>query len=630
MRNKVDVTAAVPTRPGVFLEKEGLHITTPCPVLHKTADEYGIVLYDKESPGGTKIPFPKDARIGRMISVTLKGYRAKGCSYLFYCGDELYQDPYARQLEKDTQYGSVSKKMVRCRIADNTFDWQGDRQLRIPYEDSLIYALHVRGFTKHKSSGVKKKGTFAGLTEKLEYLKELGITSILMMPAYEFNEILPTQKKQSPSASAKINYWGYQKGLYYAPKGAYAYSKDVNTEFREMVRCFHQNGIEVMMQFYFPPEIRHTEIVAVLDYWVTEYHIDGFHVMGVDMPITMLAQEPLLSDTKLLTEHFYPDAGFRQMGESKTVALMNDGYLYEMRKFLKGDDNMMNRFLHHMRNSSSDIGIINYIARWDGMRLRDLVSYDRKHNEKNGEANQDGTDYNCSWNCGVEGKSRKKAIVQLRQRQMMNALAFVMLSQGTPLLYSGDEFGFSQEGNNNPYCQDNAISWINWNLGESGAELLEHCKELIRLRRSHRVFRGGHPVAGGNPASGSYPDISFHGRDAWKPDTCASSRCVGIMFCEGDFLLYMGVNTHWEEHTLGLPQLPEGSRWVSVTEADADCPERQEIIVPARTVSLYHARQGFPVLNRKNVRPRSNKKQQKEEVTDNVESVASLQNDHTP
>ena len=217
------------------------------------------------------------------------------------------------------------------------------------------------------------------------------------------------------------------------------------------------------MQFYFPPEIRAVEILDILKYWVLEYHIDGFHLMSAVLPMDLIAGEPLLSETMLLTGDCCACAG---NAKTRNQGFLSDGFLYDMRRFIKGDDNMINSFLFHLRESKDEVGVVNSIARWDGFRLVDLVSYDRKHNEENGENNQDGVDYNCSWNCGVEGKSRKKSIQELRLRQMKNAVTILLMSQGTPLLYSGDEFANTQGGNNNPYCQDNDTAWIKWNHTE--------------------------------------------------------------------------------------------------------------------------------------------------------------------
>lgn len=639
-QNQIEVMAASPFRYGVYAEKEGLHVTAICHEKESGRErvDCGIVLYDRQHPDGRKIPFPEDCRVGNVASMFLRGYQESPFDYLFYSGDTLYQDPWARQLEKDTMYGRHEKKLLHCLVPTDTYDWQGDRCLHIPYEDSILYSLHVRGFTKHKSSGVRKKGTFAGIVEKKDYLRELGVSSLLLMPAYEFDELLPQARAQKQENSHKINFWGYQKGLYQVPKSSYAYEKDAVKEFKDMVRELHAAGFELLMQFYFPPEIRRVDILEILKYWVIEYHVDGFHVMGVDVPLAMLVQEPVLADTKIMIENSGM-SGVAECGNRSAVGVFQDSFLYEMRKFLKGDDHMMNRFLYHIRNRDLDSGIINCIARWDGMRLADLVSYDRKHNESNGEENLDGTDYNCSWNCGVEGKSRKKSVLSLRLRQMQNAMSFVMLSQGTPLLYSGDEFGFSQDGNNNPYCQDNAISWINWNMTENGKELLAHTQKLTAIRRQHRVIRGKTVLPEQNAAG--YPEISFHGREAWKPDLGGASRCVGIMFSEENFILYLAVNMHWEEHVLGLPQLPKGSVWLPLADEDAEKGEAQtaqhshgkdwqEIKVPPRTAALYLARiEKKPDKAGRSSEKGKGKSRAKEGNTEHDQSVGTLQNHHT-
>ncbi len=616
---------------GIYFEETGLHATA---VFHSEhADdsdlECGIILYDKRHPDGIKIPFPKESRIGSVYTMLLKGYQNRDCSYLFYCKEQLFQDPYARAVENDRHYGVYSEEIQKCKVPASEYDWMGDKPLHIPYENCILYAIHVRGFTKHRSSGVKKKGTYAGITEKIPYLKELGITSLLLMPSYEFDEvlfpenspamsmeqaavsykqpILPKDAGTSGQQSCRINYWGYQKGLYRVPKSAYAYGKDSVTEFKDMVRLLHQNNIEVMMQFFFPPETRHSEILEIIKYWVLEYHIDGFHLMGVNLPLEILATEPLLSDTKLLTEREFSFGKNESPTGKRNVGWMSEGFLYDIRRLLKGDDNMINNFLFHVRNNRQEAGIINYIAKWDGLRLYDLVSYDRKHNEANGEQNQDGTNYNCSWNCGVEGKSRRKSITSLRTRQIKNALAFLFLSQGTPLLYGGDEFLNTQDGNNNPYCQDNAIAWIKWNQTKDAQELLAFTRALIRLRMENPILHNRAPLKGSDFRSCGYPDISFHGKEAWRPDTSPASRCIGVMYCGGqetsdpankvdteDSFFYIGVNMHWETHTLGLPKLPKGKAWTMLLSTYEEEEEqiqitdlKQEILIPPRTIALY-------------------------------------------
>lgn len=605
----VDRTRMYPL--GVTFEEDGLRVSAVC----QEGKEEGIVLYDRKHREGVRIPFPDGCRVGAVRAMLLAGYQDRDCRYLFYSGEEVRQDPCCKNVEHTGRYGIRKERPACCLPVRDSYDWGKDRYIRIPAREKILYALHVRGFTKHRSSGVKNKGTYAGAVEKLPYLRELGINMALLMPAYEFDEVMPEstaltieqvalnyRKEMQASAAEgekppRINYWGYQKGLYYVPKSAYAAGNDAVSEFKDMVRAFHAAGIGVSMQFYFPPELGAVEILDILRHWVLEYHIDGFHLLGTSLPMGLIAEEPLLADTLLLVgqgdfihDHKRPEQ----------LAFLSDGFLYDMRRFLKGDDNLLNSFVSYVRDRGQETGVVNSIARWDGMRLVDLVSYDRKHNEQNGEDNRDGTNYNCSWNCGVEGKSRKKSIQKLRLRQMKNALAFLFMAQGAPLLYSGDEFANTQEGNNNPYCQDNEIAWIKWNQTELGKELLAYTTHLIALRKKYRK-RYGACVRDVDTSSG-YPVISFHGREAWRPDTDPASRSLGILYC-GTFgggeeeaeerFVYIGVNMHWEVNYLGLPSLPKGKRWKFYLSTGEEAPEieekgaSQEICLPARTIAFY-------------------------------------------
>lgn len=616
MQKEFNVIKAKAYPMGVSFCEEGMHIVAVCDqTAHDSSDEFGVILYDRKHKNGVRIPFPKESRVGAVYAMLLKGYHDSESSYLFYCSDRVWQDPYCKKIANPYRYGAKKVTLPGCMVEAQPYDWENDQTLGYPYEDMILYELHVRGFTKHRTSGVQHRGTYLGLTEKIPYLKELGITSVLLMPSYEFDEVMDDvrQNDRIDEHTYRLNYWGYQKGLYYIPKSGYAYGKDAVTEYKNMVKELHKNGIEVLMQFYFPPEITAVEMLEVIKYWVLEYHIDGFHIMGADLPIEMFAREPLLSDTKILTIQQYSPGTGDYMTQSRCLGWLSDGFLYDVRRLVKGDDNMINPLLFHVRNNRLETGIINYIAKWEGMRLLDMVTYDRKHNELNGEDNQDGTDYNCSWNCGVEGKSRRKNIMDLRLRQMKNALSLVFLSQGTPLLYSGDEFGNTQEGNNNPYCQDNAVAWIKWNYTEIGSELLEYTKLLIKLRQEHPILHSRLPLKGMDYLSCGYPDISYHGKEAWRPDISPASRSVGIMYCgyygeidgvRDDTFFYIGINLHWKADYMGLPQLPKGKEWTLYTSTDSQevtdenmqvtsgeaAEPMQEIYVGPRTVVIYRSK----------------------------------------
>ena len=656
MQKEFDVMKAKAWPLGVSVCEEGMHIVAVCDqAAHRDSDEFGVIIYDRKHKDGVRIPFPKESRVGAVYAMLLKGYHDSECRYLFYCGEQIWQDPYCKKIANPYRYGARKVTLPGCMVDTWSYNWESDRTLCYPYEDMILYALHVRGFTKHRSSGVSHRGTYLGLTEKIPYLKELGITSLLLMPSYEFDEVMddvsfsePVSMEQAATSymqppvqidnanhdgsrdkyTYRLNYWGYQKGLYYIPKSGYAHGKDAVTEYKDMVKELHKNGIEVLMQFYFPPEVAPVEMLNILKHWVIEYHIDGFHVMGVQLPIEMFTREPLLCDTKILTGQHYSPENVDCMVKARNLGWLSDGYLYDVRKLIKGDDNMINQLLFHVRNNRPETGIVNYIAKWDGMRLMDMVSYDRKHNEANGENNQDGTDYNCSWNCGVEGKSRRKYITDLRLRQMKNALSLVFLSQGTPLLYSGDEFGNTQEGNNNPYCQDNTVAWIKWNKTENGSKLLEYTKMLINLRKAHPILHSPMPLKGMDYLSCGYPDISYHGKEAWKPDTSPASRSVGIMYCgyygetdgrQDDTLFYIGINLHWNAYYFGLPQLPKGKEWTLYASTDPKQTADEEFIENAEDGSaeplheIYVGPRTVVIYTVKDVRQTPDKRRRKSE-----------------
>lgn len=645
MHKSFNITASSVFPLGVRFVPEGLHISAVC----EKQTDFGIVLYDKSNKNGVKIPFPKEYRIGNVYSMLLEGYQDRSCSYLLYQGEELIQDPYAMALENSRKYGEKADAPSRCKVPGQAYDWSGDIAPVIPFEKSIFYMMHVRGFTKHKSSGVSCRGTYAGVVEKIPYLKELGITAVLLMPSYEFDEVFKEESQQmsmeqaiaaysglhsdagnKEDAPVRVNYWGYQEGLYFMPKYAYSHKKDAVTEFKDMVKTLHQNKIEIIMQFYFPPSISHVRMLEILKYWVLEYHIDGFQLMGVDIPMQMLRSEPLLSETKLIGEKDEHSGNRVEAGKDngasafRNFGFMNDAFLYDIRKLLKGDSNKIDRLMSLCRKNFADRGVVNYIAKQDGFRLYDLVSYNEKHNDLNGESNQDGITENYSWNCGVEGKTRKKGIVELRLRQMKNALTFVMLSQGIPLIYSGDEFANSQDGNNNPYCQDNNICWIKWDRLKANEELFNYTKELIALRKAHPILRAGKPLIGIDYISCGFPDISFHGKEAWIPDAWPESRSLGIMYCglygedEGqtdNLSFYIAVNMHWEPYRFGLPQLSKGTEWVRILSTYAkeqnleneaeiaekksalkgtgneaykeDAEKKQNILIPPRTIVIY-------------------------------------------
>ena len=348
------------------------------------------------------------------------------------------------------------------------------------------------------------------------------------------------------------------------PKAAYSYSEDSAREFRDMVRQLHISGIEVIMQFYFPVEMPRTEIQEILRYWKLFYHVDGFRLLGVGIPVAAFAQDALLCDSKIWYEAFE-----EEKNTGANLSCYKSDYLYTMRRFLKGDDGMLEGALYQMRYLPVKAGRVHYLTNYDGFTLMDMVSYEEKHNEANGESNRDGNDYNCSWNCGEEGATRREKIKKLRIRQIKNAICLLLLSHSTPLIFMGDEFGNSQKGNNNPYCQDNLITWLDWSGLEKQKEILDFWKQMVKLRGGHKALHPGKAFKLMDTLACGYPDLSYHGETAWHLPIQQNSRYAGLLFCERyadqqeveESFLYVGINMHWEKHSLALPRLPKGSRW---------------------------------------------------------------------
>lgn len=574
-------------RLGVTKEEDGINFAVAVAGSH----EVKLVLYKKGSPHiAQEIPFPKEHLIGDILAIKVCGLRWSEYEYNYWSDGQIFQDPYARLIVGREHFGeAVSLEdgdTIRCGFAFETYDWMEDTNPQIPYQEIISYQLHVRGFTRHNGSKVRHKGTFMGLQEKIPYLRELGINQVKLMPAYEFDEIKKLHAQMSMSYEMRqeemprVNYWGYEAGNYFAPKKSYGASKDVIREFKDLVRTMHANGMEVIMEFYFPNQINPRLIMDCLTFWVTNYHIDGFHILADQVLCNMLAKDPLLSRTKIMavyfpTEEFYSEPPFP---EYENLAECNDGFLIDIRRFLKGDEDQLNQFTYRIRRNPAGRGIINYITNHDGFTLMDLVSYDEKHNEANGEQNRDGSSYNYSWNCGVEGKSRKKKILDLRMKQIKNAFLLLLLSQGTPMLLAGDEIGNSQEGNNNPYCQDNEISWVDWNLNKKNQEILQFVKDVIAFRKRHKILHMPYELRVMDTVSCGYPDVSYHGSRAWYGAFEHTNRQVGVMYCGfyagEDIFLYTAYNMHWVEHEFALPHLPENLDWytaIDTGKSDGNC-----------------------------------------------------------
>ncbi|MEJ2034003.1 MAG: glycogen debranching protein GlgX [Deltaproteobacteria bacterium] len=565
-------------------------------------------------------------------------------------------DPYARALHGGSTWGKATFRrdpdhpdarfLRRCCIADEEFDWEGDRPLNIPLKDSIIYELHVRGFTAHPSAGVAHPGTYSGLTEKIPYLKELGITAVELLPVAEFNENENVNIDPVTGTPLK-NFWGYSPLAFFAPKASYAAEgrngRQVR-EFKEMVKAFHRAGIEVILDVVFnhtaeggsdgpvisfrgldntiyyllAPETREylnfsgcgntmncnhplvrSLITDCLHYWVTEMHVDGFRfdlasILGRDREgkllanppvVERIAEDPVLARTKIIAEA-WDAAGLYQVGSFSTSsrwAEWNGRYRDDVRAFMAGHEGGVSALATRIAGSSDLYGhggrrpcnSINYVTAHDGFTLYDLVSYNRKDTLRNGEDNRDGSDYNLSWNSGAEGETAEPEIKRLRCRRLRTFAVILFLSQGVPMFVAGDEFGRSQQGNNNAYCQDNEISWLDWDLTARNADLLRFFRLLIGLRRKHPVFRRADFFTAGTAKE---PEISWHGVNGspvdWGPTAKTLAFWLRGTAAPGndnhDF--YVMLNGHLASMRFQVPP-SLGNRWRLVIDTGAAPPQ---------------------------------------------------------
>lgn len=528
-----------------------------------------LIIYKKgarASAFSQEMPYSDVAGNLHFLSVVLE--QPEDYEYCYKIGGKIVPDPYGKAFS-GREHWSVSKgkekRKLRTRIVTDTFDWEKSQFPHLKKEDVIAYSLHVRGFTKHSSSGVAHKGTFDGVTEKLPYLQKLGINQIHLMPVYEFDE-----------NQRHVNYWGYGKAYFFAPKASYAAGDPVN-EMKSLVRQMHLAGIEVILEMPFTEGTTFSLILDCLRYWVMQYHVDGFIVNPYICNPDELAKDPVLAKSKILKKE--------------------DGFQNVMRRFLKGDEGMIRDVICQLKNQ--DTQLYNYIASHNGFTLCDVVSYDGKHNEANGENNLDGPDYNYSWNCGAEGNSRKKAVNELRKNQIFNAFFLLLFAQGMPCILSGDEFMNTQKGNNNAYCQDNLISWLDWNQLSRQEELYTFVCRLIALRKAcmKQIAKKSEDTMGRS----GIPQISYHGEDAWQMPAGRASRQLGVFYheesTEKDF--YIAYNMHWLSHSFALPSLPKGMEWVCIAgtkegvlgEKEAVPVKDKKVQLEERTIKVFVGRQ---------------------------------------
>ena len=568
-----------------------------------------VVLYEKgKDEEVARIPFENAQVIGNVYAMSVSGLDYSKYYYNFSVDGEIVTDEYAKALSGKKNWGKACDNLKGIIINDD-YDWQQDAPLNIPFDETILYRMHVRGFTKHATSKVKHKGTYLGIVEKIPYLKELGINMIELMPAYEFNEIkkenATSMKGQFAIESPVLNYWGYTDGYAFAPKASFAWTNTPGgevEEFKYLVRELHKNGIEISMEFFFPQGTNPKLILDCLHYWVMEYHIDGIHANCEEAVMRMVETDNLLCATKIFTYSFSNNTDFySRKREIRNIANFNDDFMVCARRFIKGDEDMLNTMAYKIKANPPGVAVVNYVANHNTFTLYDTVSYDRKYNEANGENNRDGAVYNYSWNCGGEGDTRKRKIMDLRKRQIKNALCLVFLSQGVPMLYAGDEMCNSQKGNNNPYCLDNEISWTNWNTNAMAKEILEFTKNIIAFRKKHKVLHLSQETRQMDYKSYGLPDMSYHGTKAWYADFSHFNRHFSVMYCGKYALLdkageeqdiYIAYNMYWENQEFGVPSARNKKKWHLEFSTDGnkkDCDIDRMYEAPGRSISVLVA-----------------------------------------
>jgi len=572
---------------------------------------------------------------------------------------KLLLDPYAKAIvgletyrrEAAMQPGDNVAQALKCVVVDpKTYDWENDVPLQIPYSKSIIYELHVGGFTRHPSSGVasEKRGTYAGLIEKISYLKQLGVTAVELLPIHQFDD-----QDADHGDPGLVNYWGYSTLGFFAPHWHYSsrqHPLSAVNEFRDMVKALHKAGIQVILDVVYnhtaegnhegptlcfkgldnptyyilePDPTYYSNytgcgntvkanhsivarlIVDSLRYWVDEMHVDGFRfdlaavlgrgisgqvtgqITGEKPPVLWaIDTDPALIEAKMIAEA-WDAAGLYGIGQfigrSDRFAEWNGPFRDEMRRFVKGDPGMVGQVAARILGSP-DIyerpeqkvseRSVNFICCHDGFTLNDLVSYNVKHNEANGEDNRDGSNDNYGWNCGVEGPTDQPEIEDLRLRQMKNLLTLLFLSQGTPMLLMGDEVRRSQRGNNNAYCQDNEISWFDWNDLEKHADMFRFVQQLIRFTQSLQLFAEKHFLYVGEQTDRPY--LLWHGVKLGQPDWGPDSRTLAFILChpQAGEQLYVIFNAYWEALTFEIPTVNEGYEpWRRCIDTFLDFPD---------------------------------------------------------
>ena len=677
------VRPGTPLPMGTRIEADGANFS----VFSRDAESMSLCVFERASDGEPAFEYRLDPRLnktGDVWHVFVAGIEP-GALYLWKADGPFIPtkghrfnrhmsliDPYAKALsggrwnlaparaydpaspDRDLSFSTVEDAacMPKCILVSDEFDWRGDRPLNYPLRHCVIYETHVRGLTRHPSSGVAHPGTFRGVAEMIPYFKELGVTSLELLPVQEFDEA--ENIRRDPLTGAKLtNYWGYSTIAFFAPKGSYSSGGDGGgqvADFKEMVRSLHAAGIEVILDIVFNhtaegnqlgptlsfrgldnriyymldedkryykdfsgcgntlncnhPVVR-TLIRDCLHYWVIDMHVDGFRfdlgsILGRDQAgrllenppvIEGIAEDPVLRHTKIIAEA-WDAGGAYQVGwfPGGRWAEWNDRYRDDVRRFWKGDHggarNLATRITGssdlYLRDGRKPFHSINFVTAHDGFTLGDLVSYERKRNEANGEHNRDGSDANHSCNHGAEGPTRNVAIEATRLKQAKNFLATLLLSIGTPMILGGDEFLRSQGGNNNAFCQDNETSWYDWREAGRRADALRFARRLIAFRLRHPAFRRPEFFTGLDADFNATPDITWFDEGGASPDWARVERRIAaridgskaeIVADRDDNDFYLMFNSAPESALFRLGPAPSGRRWHAAIDTSLPSPE---------------------------------------------------------
>ncbi len=674
----IDKVSGYDVRPGIFMlngarpVNGGVNFT----INSVYATSCTLLLFKPETKFPyARIPFPESYKIGNTYSMIVYGLDNIDFEYAYsfdgpydekkgklFDKNKYILDPYARAVTGQSGWGEkkLMESVYKARVVDAVYDWGTKKQPKHAFEDLIIYEMHVRGFTQDESSGVKHKGTFEGIREKIPYLKELGINAVELMPIFEFDEM---GSYRNYNGKPLYDYWGYNTVCFFAPNTSYeAYSEHHHEgrELKQLIHDLHENNIEVILDVVFNHTAEGNElgpcfsfkgidnniyymltpdghyynfsgcgnvlncnhpvvqqfILECLRYWVTEYRVDGFRfdlasILGrnedgspMDKPplLKSLAFDPILGGVKLIAEA-WDAGGLYQVGSFPSWnrwAEWNGKYRDDLRRFLKGDGNLAWPTAQRLAGSKDlydptyrgNNASVNFITCHDGFTLYDMYSYNQKHNLENGWNNTDGCNDNHSWNCGVEGETNDPQVNALRMKLCKNAFATLMCSRGAALFLAGDEFCNTQFGNNNAYCQDNIISWLDWTRKNKYNDMFEFCKYMIAFRKRFKVITDN-----SGKETCSLPPLSIHSDIPWKTNFDSNSRMIGIMYAgakkdnpQNTEIVYFGVNAYWEKVNVELPEIPSNYRWKLYVNtgnpADNVIVEDKNIIIHDRKITM--------------------------------------------